>query len=242
MCLSERSSLKSPGGTWDHIFVMSQEYKLSNVASAKLSELFAESDREMIRRLLEDVGFPGSQEGTDRIHWDILLLSGGDITRFAQALEVAKADPRDLFMAAEYGHSEYVFKDQMFHSAARSVVRVVRLDHIQIAAPQGCEAAARQFYGEVLGMAELEKPPVLRARGGCWFQCGSQQVHIGVEPDFHPARKAHPAFVVDDLDALRQFLRQRGATVIDDEALPEARRFYAEDPWGNRLEFIESLK
>jgi predicted enzyme related to lactoylglutathione lyase len=88
-------------------------------------------------------------------------------------------------------------------------------------------------------MEELEKPPVLRARGGCWFQCGSQQVHIGVEPDFHPARKAHPAFAVDDLDGLREFLRQRGATVIEDNALPGSRRFYSEDPWGNRLEFVE---
>ncbi len=234
--------MKSPAGTWDHIFEMPQEYELSDATSAKLSELFGETDRETIRGLLKSVGFPGSRYGTDRIHRDILLLSGGDKARFARALEVAKADPRDLFMAAEYGRPGHVFKDAVSQRASRIVIHTVRIDHIQIAAPVGCEGAARQFYGEVLGMEELEKPPVLRARGGCWFQCGTQQVHIGVEPDFHPARKAHPAFAVDDLDALRDFLRERGATVLDDDALPGSRRFYSEDPWGNRLEFIEGPK
>jgi catechol 2,3-dioxygenase-like lactoylglutathione lyase family enzyme len=117
--------------------------------------------------------------------------------------------------------------------------RVTRIDHIQIAAPEGCESAAREFYGSVLGMKEIEKPPVLRARGGCWFQCGSQQVHIGVERDFHAAKKAHPAFAVFHLDELRETLKDRGVTVLDDDNLPGAPRFYAEDPWGNRLEFIE---
>jgi catechol 2,3-dioxygenase-like lactoylglutathione lyase family enzyme len=117
--------------------------------------------------------------------------------------------------------------------------RVARIDHIQIAAPEGCEPAARDFYGSVLGMKEIEKPPVLRARGGCWFECGSQQVHIGIERDFQAAKKAHPAFVVFHLDELRETLRARGVKVVDDENLPGARRFYAEDPWGNRLEFVE---
>jgi catechol 2,3-dioxygenase-like lactoylglutathione lyase family enzyme len=118
--------------------------------------------------------------------------------------------------------------------------RVTRMDHIQIAAPEGCEAAAREFYGSLLGMQEMEKPEPLRSRGGCWFQCGSQQVHIGVERDFRPARKAHSAFVVNDLDELRQALLARGIRVIDDNSIPGTRRFYAEDPWGNRLEFMES--
>jgi catechol 2,3-dioxygenase-like lactoylglutathione lyase family enzyme len=116
--------------------------------------------------------------------------------------------------------------------------RVARIDHIQIAAPQGREPAARGFYGSVLGMTEIEKPPVLAARGGCWFKCGSQQVHIGVEPNFQPARKAHPAFAVFDLDELRAALVAQRVTVVDDN-LPDARRFDAEDPWGNRLEFVE---
>jgi catechol 2,3-dioxygenase-like lactoylglutathione lyase family enzyme len=117
--------------------------------------------------------------------------------------------------------------------------RVARIDHIQIAAPEGCESAAREFYGSVLGMREIEKPPVLRARGGCWFECGTQQLHIGVERNFQAARKAHPAFAVFDLGELRETLMKRGVTVVDDDNLPDARRFYAEDPWGNRLEFVE---
>lgn len=122
---------------------------------------------------------------------------------------------------------------------SRARARVAHIDHIQIAAPEGCEGAARDFYGSLLGMEEIEKPPVLRARGGCWFQCGAQQLHIGVERNFRPARKAHPAFAVRHLDALRRALSDRGVAVIDDDNLPGARRFYAEDPWGNRLEFVE---
>jgi hypothetical protein len=89
-------------------------------------------------------------------------------------------------------------------------------------------------------MRELEKPEALRARGGCWFECGAQQLHIGVEKDFRPARKAHPAFVVNDLDELRRALLARGVKVTDDVSLPGIRRFHAEDPWGNRLEFLEN--
>jgi catechol 2,3-dioxygenase-like lactoylglutathione lyase family enzyme len=118
--------------------------------------------------------------------------------------------------------------------------RVARIDHIQIAAPGGCEAAARDFYGLVLGLKEIAKPPFLAARGGCWFECGSQQVHIGVEQNFQPARKAHPAFAVSDLDELRKVLLARSVPIVDDESLPGTCRFYAEDPWGNRLEFVET--
>jgi catechol 2,3-dioxygenase-like lactoylglutathione lyase family enzyme len=118
-------------------------------------------------------------------------------------------------------------------------LRVARIDHIQIAAPKGCEPAAREFYGSILGLTEIEKPPILAARGGCWFKCGSQQVHIGVEQDFQPARKAHPAFAVSDLDELRETLVARHINVVDDGNLPGQRRLYAEDPWGNRIEFVE---
>jgi catechol 2,3-dioxygenase-like lactoylglutathione lyase family enzyme len=117
---------------------------------------------------------------------------------------------------------------------------IAHLDHIQIAAPEGCEAAARDFYGILLGMPEIEKPESLWARGGCWFQCGHQQLHIGVERDFRPAKKAHPAFVATNLDELRQALLTRGSKVTDDTSIPGVRRFHAEDPWGNRLEFLES--
>jgi catechol 2,3-dioxygenase-like lactoylglutathione lyase family enzyme len=118
--------------------------------------------------------------------------------------------------------------------------RIAHLHHVQIAAPEGCEAAAREFYGALLGMREIRKPETLRARGGCWFECGAQQLHIGVERDFRPARKAHPAFVASDLDDLRQALLARGIKVTDDASVPGTRRFFAEDPWGNRLEFLEA--
>ena len=115
----------------------------------------------------------------------------------------------------------------------------MRIDHLQIAAPVGCEAAAREFYGGVLGLTEIEKPVALRKRGGCWFQCGELQLHIGVEKEFRAAKKAHPAFAVENLDALRQTLLKRGYPAIDDDNLPGSRRFYSQDPWGNRLEFME---
>jgi catechol 2,3-dioxygenase-like lactoylglutathione lyase family enzyme len=115
----------------------------------------------------------------------------------------------------------------------------MRIDHLQIAAPEGCEEAAREFYGGILGMMEIEKPPELRKRGGCWFACGEHQLHIGVETDFRAAKKAHPAFAVENPETLRQALLQRGYPAVDDENLPGSRRFYSEDPWGNRLEFVE---
>jgi catechol 2,3-dioxygenase-like lactoylglutathione lyase family enzyme len=117
--------------------------------------------------------------------------------------------------------------------------RIARIDHIQIAAPEGCETAAREFYGSILGLTEIEKPAILRARGGGWFTCGSKQLHIGVERDFKPARKAHPAFAVTDFEKLRRTFLQHGIPVVEDENLPGTRRFYAQDLWGNRLEFVE---
>jgi len=110
----------------------------------------------------------------------------------------------------------------------------MRLDHVQVAAPPGCEAEARRFYGELLGLAEVAKPEPLRARGGVWFE----PLHVGVEADFTPARKAHPALRADDLDALAERLAAAGAPVEWDESLPGVRRFYTADPWGNRLELM----
>jgi catechol 2,3-dioxygenase-like lactoylglutathione lyase family enzyme len=117
---------------------------------------------------------------------------------------------------------------------------IVRIDHIQLAAPKGCEDAARAFYGGLLGLREIEKPELLRGRGGCWFACGEQQIHIGVEAEFRPAKKAHPAFAVRDLVALREILIAHAVQIVDDHSLPGMRRFFAEDPWGNRLEFLEA--
>ncbi|HEY4012927.1 MAG TPA: VOC family protein [Polyangiaceae bacterium] len=115
------------------------------------------------------------------------------------------------------------------------------IDHVQLAAPPGCEAEARRFFGQLLGLTELPKPAVLAVRGGVWFACGSQQVHIGVEKDFQAARKAHPAFRLSGeaaLGALRERLVEGGVTVRDGEPVEDTVRFFADDPWGNRLEFL----
>ncbi len=104
-------------------------------------------------------------------------------------------------------------------------------DHVQLAMPRGQEDAARSFYAGLLGMSELEKPPVLAARGGCWFASGAAVLHLGVEEPFAPARKAHPALLVDDLDGLEAALRAAGhACVRADGEIPGVRRFHTNDP------------
>jgi catechol 2,3-dioxygenase-like lactoylglutathione lyase family enzyme len=114
------------------------------------------------------------------------------------------------------------------------------LDHVQIAAPPGCEQAARRFFGDLLGLSELPKPAPLSARGGCWFALGDRRLHIGVDPDFAPARKAHVALRVDpaELDDLAARLSASDFPITWDTALPTERRFYSADPWGNRIEFL----
>jgi catechol 2,3-dioxygenase-like lactoylglutathione lyase family enzyme len=119
-------------------------------------------------------------------------------------------------------------------------VSILGIDHVQLAAPAGCEAEARAFYGELLGLAELPKPDALRARGGCWFRAGGQELHVGVEEPFAPARKAHPGLVVDDLAALAERLRGHGIVVTADDAIPGVRRAYVSDPFGNRLELRQA--
>ena len=114
-----------------------------------------------------------------------------------------------------------------------------RLHHVQLAIPSGGEDACRQFWGATLGMAELAKPPVLAARGGCWFRGGGLEVHCGVEDDFQPARKAHPGILVSGLRDLADRLEAAGLAVTWDEHFPGHDRFYADDPFGNRLEFLE---
>jgi len=116
---------------------------------------------------------------------------------------------------------------------------VTDLDHVQIAAPKGCEVEARRFFGGLLGLEEIEKPIPLRSRGGCWFKVGSRQLHIGVEEPFQAAAKAHPALAVGDIEALFAVLEKAGVQCLWDEALGGIRRFYTRDPWGNRLEFTE---
>ncbi len=114
---------------------------------------------------------------------------------------------------------------------------------MQVAAPPGCEDAARAFYGGLLGFEEVEKPPLLAVRGGCWFRGGAGELHIGVEDPFSPATKAHPAFSLDSgasLDRLATSLTAAGVEVrwADDAEIPTQRRFHVSDPWGNRLEVV----
>ncbi|MEU4090296.1 VOC family protein [Streptomyces aureus] len=118
---------------------------------------------------------------------------------------------------------------------------ITALDHVQLAAPPGSEDRLRAFYTGALGLAETPKPPVLAGRGGCWFEAGSVRLHLGIEADFRPARKAHPGLRVTGIDALAARIAAAGAPVGWDEDLPGHRRFFSEDPVGNRLEFLEPL-
>ncbi|MBC7270007.1 MAG: glyoxalase [Streptomyces sp.] len=115
------------------------------------------------------------------------------------------------------------------------------VDHIQLAAPPGSEERLRAFYAGVLGMTEIPKPPALAARGGCWFQAGPVQLHLGIEDGFRPARKAHPGLRVTGIDSLATRLGAHGAPVTWDDDLPGHRRCYSRDPVGNRLEFLEPV-
>ncbi|WP_429810794.1 VOC family protein [Ensifer sp. B1-9] len=119
--------------------------------------------------------------------------------------------------------------------------RLISIDHIQLAMPAGAEPAARGFYGGLLGLMEVAKPANLLARGGCWFEQGDIRVHLGIDRDFRPARKAHPAFLVDDLDRLTLRLEPAGVTIAEDEPLADYRRCYVDDPFGNRMELMQRL-
>ena len=119
------------------------------------------------------------------------------------------------------------------------MIKIVGLDHLQLAMPRGQEAAARRFYSELLGLTEIAKPEPLENRGGCWFEGQGVMLHLGVEEEFRPARKAHPCFRVANLEGSRQTLSAAGVIITPDESLPWTRRFYAADPFGNRLEFLQ---
>lgn len=116
---------------------------------------------------------------------------------------------------------------------------LTNLHHIQLAMPIGRENTARAFYEGLLGLAEVVKPPELAKRGGVWFELGDIRVHLGVEDGFRAARKAHPAFQVSDLETLYALLETAGVPLKRDDALPDYTRFYANDPFGNRIEFLQ---
>lgn len=116
---------------------------------------------------------------------------------------------------------------------------LVGLHHVQLAAPHGSESAVRRFYGELLGMTEVAKPPALAARGGAWFRAGALELHLGIEEDFRPATKAHPGLLVEDLPGFVAGLAEKGIDVEWDDRFPGFRRCYVHDPHGNRLELLE---
>ena len=115
------------------------------------------------------------------------------------------------------------------------------IHHVQIAIPAGGEDAARRFYGDVVGFSEVEKPENLRARGGVWFETGNLQLHLGVDPAFAPATKAHVAFEVSDIATMRERCIAAGHPVREDEPLPGYDRFYVDDPFGNRTEILQPI-
>jgi catechol 2,3-dioxygenase-like lactoylglutathione lyase family enzyme len=118
-------------------------------------------------------------------------------------------------------------------------MQVRQIDHVQLAMPAGREDEARAFYQGVLGIPEIAKPAHLALRGGCWFERGSLKVHLGVEEDFVPARKAHPGFIVDGLRELAASLQRAGHHVSRDQPLEGYDRLYVDDPFGNRIELME---
>ncbi len=120
--------------------------------------------------------------------------------------------------------------------------RLLGLHHVQLAMPPDEEDSAVKFYGDVLGLTRVEKPSELSPRGGVWFRDGTLEVHLGVEETFTPAVKAHPAFLVSDLDTLRARVEEAGYRVMDSVPLEGYERIYVRDPFGNRIELIEETQ
>jgi len=122
------------------------------------------------------------------------------------------------------------------------IMKILSIDHVQIAMPTSEEEKARGFYINLLGFSEIPKPPELAQRGGAWFQSGNVHLHLGVEVDFRPARKAHPAFLVDDLDSLITKVQNAGyETDTSQPPLDGYKRAHVFDPFGNRIELMEKL-
>jgi catechol 2,3-dioxygenase-like lactoylglutathione lyase family enzyme len=117
-------------------------------------------------------------------------------------------------------------------------MNILAIHHIQLAIPRNSEDEARGFYGTLLGLQEVPKPEELASRGGVWFESNKLRLHLGVEEDFQAARKAHPAFLVSDILQLKSKLLEYGVNIIQDKPLEGYERFYAQDPFGNRLEFL----
>ncbi|SFA71595.1 MULTISPECIES: VOC family protein [unclassified Bacillus (in: firmicutes)] len=115
------------------------------------------------------------------------------------------------------------------------------IDHVQLAAPKGSEDLARDFYQNILGFEEVEKPELLKKNGGVWFSSGVCHVHIGIDDPFTPAKKAHPAFEVNDIEAFKKHLALKKVTFVEDDRIPGVKRFHVFDPFGNRIEIVQKV-
>lgn len=120
-------------------------------------------------------------------------------------------------------------------------MQIIGLDHFQLAIPKGGEEKARGFFTGLLGMREVAKPSEL-SQSGCWFEGGTVSLHLGVDPDFRPASKAHPALLVDEIESARRELSEQGYPIRTGKTVPGYRRFFTEDPFGNRIEIMQKLK
>ncbi len=120
-------------------------------------------------------------------------------------------------------------------------ISINRLNHVQVSIPRGAEDEAREFYGKLLGLEEIEKPEVLKANGGLWYSVADVQLHIGVE-DALPPSKRHPAFEVENIEGIRAYLQERGVRIKDEPSVPGMNRFSFFDPFGNRIEFMEASR
>lgn len=137
----------------------------------------------------------------------------------------------------QHGHFQQPADD---HPHAVQTMKITAIDHVQLAMPAGEEQRAAQFYADILGLKQVPKPVELAHRGGAWFENDSVKVHLGVEADFRPARKAHPAFVVEDLSSLVALLKDRGYLITPAESLAGIERVHVADPFGNRIELISA--
>jgi len=166
----------------------------------------------------------------------------GEVLEIADAdhaLQVPRDVPRSIDALRRISSAVEDFIGAVDGATSDQPARLTGIDHIQLAIPLGGEARARNFYGSILGLREVPKPGPLAPRGGCWFVGSGIHIHLGVADPFQSASKAHPAFRVRDLASLRDALASADVPVVDDGSLPAVRRFYATDPFGNRLEFIE---
>lgn len=161
---------------------------------------------------------------SQRVLEKVGMVREGVLHRWAPHPNISET-PSDAYMYAIWRRDEHP--------------TISALHHVQLAMPVGGEEEAEDFYEKILGIPRAKKPAHLEARGGAWFENEHVRIHLGVEDDFKPAKKAHPALMVDDLEALQSVFEKEGVEVVVDQPLPGFDRFYVSDPFGNRLEFLQ---